>query len=168
MSDLVVGMGEIGRPIYDLLRQRNFKVDGYDLDHDKSEIRFEDMQKRYDMIHICIPYHNEAQFLEAMSKPKYRTMTDYLVIHSTVKEGTSDSFKAIYSPVRGVHNDMLDCLKSFTKFYAWFEDSIEFKKRFPKSIRVIDADKLERTKLVSTSMYGTFMKIQRYYQEQQK
>ena len=165
MTDLVVGLGEIGKPIYDLLKERNFKVDGYDSDPSKTVINKENMYDKYDMIHICIPYHDEAQFLEALCDPKYRTMTDYLVIHSTVKEGTSDSLKAIYSPVRGVHHDMFNCLKSFTKYYAWHEDLMEFEKRFPKCIRVTDADKLERTKHVSTSMYGAFMSVQRYFQE---
>jgi hypothetical protein len=156
----VVGLGEIGMPIYKLLRNRNFKVHGYDVDPKKKTVMLED---RYDMIHICIPYLNEKKFLTDVAP--YRIMTDNLVIHSTVSPGTSKLLNAIYSPIRGVHHDMENCLKSFPKYYSSKQDNVEFQRRFPKCVRVDDSTKLERTKLVATERYGVDMMIARYFEE---
>lgn len=161
MTDLVVGVGEIGRPILDLLRLRNFKVSGYD--PNISEFSATPIEEKYDMIHICVPYLDQKQF-DGIVKP-YTFLTDVVVIHSTVSVGTSKRLGAIYSPIRGVHHDMLNCLKSFTKYYAHHEDLLEFEKRFPKCIRVDDHDKLERTKHVLVARYAAEMALDRYFQK---
>ncbi len=161
MTDLVVGVGEIGRPIYDLLKMRNFRVEGYD--PNIPEFESTPLEEKYEMIHICVPYLDEKQF-DGIVKP-YTYLTDLLIIHSTVAVGTSRRLGAIYSPIRGVHHDMLNCLRSFTKYYAHHEDLMEFEKRFPKCIRLDDSDKLERTKHVLVSRYAAEMALDRYFQK---
>ena len=147
MTDLVVGIGEIGKQLYQLLKIRGFHVFGYDIDESKTITNKAQVTSCgiYDMIHICIPYHTEGQFERAMElnhSTPYHKMTEHLVIHSTVKVGTSRKYNAIYSPVRGVHHDMFECLKWFTKFYAWNEDLVEFTKRFPNCKRVDDTEEV--------------------------
>ena len=146
MTDLVVGLGEIGKPLYDLLRNRNFKVHGYDSDDTKTKDMLED---KYDMIHICIPY---SDTFEGAVKP-YTYLTNNVIIHSTVPPGTSKKLGCIYSPVRGIHNDMYNHLQYFAKFYSG-QYNPEFEKRFPKCFRVDDSTKLERTKIKDLEYYG--------------
>jgi len=157
MTDLVVGLGEIGRPLYDLLKLRNFRTVGYD--PNIPEFEGTPLEEKYDMIHICVPYLNETQF-DDIVKP-YTKLTNIVVIHSTVAPGTSKRLGCVYSPVRGVHHDMLNCLQWFSKFYSGPE-SIEFQKRFPNCVCVPDSTKLERTKVVDTTLYGVYMAVQRY------
>jgi hypothetical protein len=160
MTDLVVGLGEIGRPLYDLLKLRNFRTVGYD--PNIPEFEGTPLEEKYDMIHICIPYISESQF-DGVVKP-YTYLTDNVVIHSTVAKGTSKRLGCIYSPVRGVHHDMLNCLQWFAKYYSGSEN-MEFQKRFPNSVNVPDSDKLEVTKHVAVAMYSAFMAVQRHFEE---
>jgi hypothetical protein len=159
MADLVAGLGEIGMPIYQLLKDRNFKVDGFDPAIDEfSQPLFD---KSYDMIHICFPFDEE---FENHIKP-YLTMTDKLVIHSTVIPGTSKQFGAIYSPIRGIHNNMDEHIRWFSKYYAYPSEVPEFEKRFPHCQYVEDQTKLERTKVVDTSYYGLLIAFRKYIDE---
>ena len=158
MNDLVVGLGEIGKPIFQLLKNRNFKVDGYDILGKNSTPKLVD---KYDVIHICYPY--SEKFIEDCNQ-YWKWRTENLVIHSTVKPGTSKKLGAIYSPVRGTHNDMLENLQWFAKFYSG-EINIEFEKRFPNCIRVDDSTKLERTKIIDTTYYGLLMAFRKYVDE---
>lgn len=156
MVDLVVGLGQIGMPLYKLLKNRNFKVEGYDM---KLPEFSQLINQRYDMIHICIPYVNEKQFLVAVAP--YRVMTDHLVIHSTIHPGTSKLLKAIYSPIRGVHNDMYDQLDWFSKYYSG-EYNVQFEKRFPKCHRVEDSTELERTKIMQLKYYAVLIAFRKW------
>jgi hypothetical protein len=163
LTDLVVGSeGEIGSHLLQLLRIRNFKIDGFDKKHPV------DIGDEYEVVHICIP--DSPNFVQIVNV--YQATTKMIIIHSTVEVGTTrkiqnstdSDVKVIYSPVRGVHHDMLECLKWFSKYYAWGEDLIEFQKRFPNCIRVEDPSKLERTKLVATTRYASDMAIQFYFE----
>jgi hypothetical protein len=159
LTDLVVGLGEIGYPLYKLLKERNFRVDGYD--PKKKGFERNQILDHYDMIHLCIPYSDE--FIDIAKN--YKKLCDHLVIHSTVKDGTSKKVGAIYSPVRGTHNDMFENLKYFTKFYSDKKENLSFQRRFPNCIRVDDSAKLEVTKMVQTSKLGFYIALDRYFQE---
>jgi hypothetical protein len=165
LTDLVVGLGEIGKPIYDLLKIRNFKLHGYDVDKSKNITPIDDLDGFYDMIHICIPFDNDDQFDDAMilaGQVPYRDMTDNLVIHSTVNPGTSARYDAIYSPIRGVHNNMLEDLQWFTKYYSSREPNKEFEKRFPRNIRKSNSTKLETTKINDLKYYGLLIAFTKF------
>lgn len=154
MTDLVVGSeGEVGKPLVSLLKHRNFKVDGYDITKPIG------LNPHYSMIHVCIP--DSKDFIEKVSY--YKKFTDNLVIHSTVKPNTSMQLGAIYSPIRGVHNNMFEHMKTFQKYYAindlnnpeGSQTQREFEMRFPNSLRKPDSTTLEYTKiLVDTSYLG--------------
>jgi len=156
MPDLVVGLGEIGNPILKLLKNRNFKVDGYDICIIKSKKFLNKESKYYEVIHICIP--DSDDFVDKVIK--YGRLTDFIIIHSTVEPGTTEKInskakaRVIYSPIRGVHNDMYDQIEWFSKFYASNEREIKFEKRFPKCIRVDDSKKLENSKINQLKYYG--------------
>ena len=112
MTDLVLGSeGQIGKPLLELLGNRNIKIEGYD------KLKPISLQNHYDMIHVAIPFSDH--FIEDVLP--YRTLTDNLVIHSTVKPGTSQNLGAMYSPIRGVHHNMYWHMNQFQKYYSSFE-----------------------------------------------
>ncbi|MFB5617896.1 MAG: hypothetical protein ACE5Q4_04475, partial [Nitrosopumilus sp.] len=156
MTDLVVGLGEIGRPLFELLRDRNFKVEGFDPNIPEfSDPKF---NNDYDMIHICIPFSEKFE----IHAREYCGMSKNIVIHSTVMPGTSKHLGFSYSPIRGIHNNMYEHLKWFQKYYAGDIPEIEFSKRFPNYVKVDDTTKLERTKVVATSYVGVIYAFRKY------
>lgn len=155
--DLVVGIGEIGSAISQLLKERGFEVDEFDIRNPCV------VQEHYDFIHICFPDENDGEFIK---KVKHHLQYGKVIIHSTVKPTTSKQIGCIYSPVRGVHKTMLADLKHYTKWYSGEKD-IGFEKRFVKCQLVKDSTKLELTKiLVDTTYYGWligYTKLVDYY-----
>lgn len=102
MNHLVIGLGQIGQAI-----QKLFVCDGRDT---------ENLEGDYDVIHICFPY--SESFIENVKKYKKQYKAKYVVIHSTVPVGTCTQIGAIHSPVTGKHPDLLESIKTFTKFFA--------------------------------------------------
>jgi len=143
MVDLVVGLGETGKSIIKLLKLRGFNVQGWDI------TKPTDLKSHYNFIHICFPY-DELFNQHVKNWKKYGKV----VIHSTVKPGTSNLLGTIYSPIRGVHTRMFDDLKRYVKYYSGEQD-LEFEKRFEKIKNVPNSTILEQTKIiVDTTYYG--------------
>jgi len=144
--DLVVGLGEIGGPLMQLLKDRNFQVEGFDI-KTPTQVRY-----KHDFIHICIPFSKDFHSIVNLYKKFGK-----VVIHSTVKPGTSKELGVIYSPIRGIHNNLYEHLKHFSKYYSGKRD-IDFEKRFANCVRVEDSTELELTKiLVDTTYYGVLI-----------
>lgn len=145
MTDLIVGLGEIGRPLQQCLELRAIKVETYDIKGGKQYIS----DSKYDMIHICFPYSKNFEF---QVKP-YLNLGK-VVVHSTVKAGTCKALGCVYSPVRGVHKRMFEDMLRYTKYYSGDTDP-EFERRFVDCKNVPDSTKLELTKvIVDTTYYG--------------
>ncbi len=157
MPDLVAGLGEIGMPMLQLLKHRNFMVEGVDSVL-TPEFKFQD---HYDMIHICFGYSDKFNDIVR----NFRTMSDKIIIHSTVKPNTSKELGVIYSPIRGTHNDMFENLQWFSKYYSSSSFDLEFEKRFPNCVRVKDSTKLERTKIMDTTYYGMLIAFRKWVDE---
>lgn len=121
---LIVGLGEIGRPLYYIIKGKNrYDVYGYDLDVSKPEVS-KKIPKSVDVVHICIPCTDMANFVKVVVKyfRKYNPKT--LIIHSTVPPRTtdfiadvlqSDAFVA-HSPMFGIHKNPEYMIREF-KFY---------------------------------------------------
>ena len=123
MKDLVVGLGQIGKPVLQLISKATITV-GYDtnpkLFNKIKFAKFEELDTRF--LHICIPYNDNfiknVDLLYEKFKPKS------LVLHSTVSPYTTKNLQAklpvpvIYSATRGVHKRMLYDLRRYAKFYA--------------------------------------------------
>ena len=130
-KDIVVGLGEIGFPIYRII-SKVFPTYGYDKNTDllpKTNKKFEFHSTRF--LHVCIPYNKNFVFNVIKLNKKF--LPETIVIHSTIKPGTTRniqkklSIPVIYSATRGVHKRMLSDLKKYTKFFA-------FDKTIPNSI----------------------------------
>ena len=56
MTDIIVGMGEVGKTLLDLLVERNFDCVGIDIDTSKCQNYFENSKiENPECLHICLP-----------------------------------------------------------------------------------------------------------------
>ena len=119
---LVVGLGEVGRPLFELLRESGmFEVYGFDLDAEKmrSVGQSEDvLPHAVDVMHVCIPCFDKEDFVNSVVGYVGRFKPKLVIINSTVAPGTTaeiyrrinGSCLVAHSPVRGVHKS-LDYMK---------------------------------------------------------
>lgn len=139
---LVIGMGEIGTGLAEVLRCGGI---------DKN-----DEVPKADIIHVCFPYSD--QFVELVQKYKHDTGANLIVIHSTVPVGTTSKCgkEAVHSPVRGKHPHLAEGIKTFVKFFGG-ERAEEIATHFSTlGIETVTTEKPENTeamKLWDTEIY---------------
>jgi len=122
-KDIVVGIGEIGKPILKLLSKHSTVV-GFDLNPDlMNKRKFERHEKlKTSFLHIAIPV--SGKFISNVLKLNKKFQPECIVIHSTIKPGMTEklqeklSIPVIYSATRGVHKRMAYDLKRYTKFFV--------------------------------------------------
>ena len=122
-KDIVVGLGEIGKPILKLLSSKTITI-GYDLNpnlykkHD--HVKFNLLTTRF--LHICIPFGRN--FIKNVIGLSDKFSPRGIIIHSTMNPGTTKKLQKnvkipiIYSATRGIHRRMLSDLKRYTKFFS--------------------------------------------------
>src|SRR5208282_598409 len=111
---VVVGLGEVGRPLFELLSKSHRTV-GVDIAPVGEEVG------ETDFLHVCYPFQIGGFVAETVRYIK-RFQPKITVINSTVSVGTtrliaeSTGTTVVNSPVRGKHARMLEELKHYTKF----------------------------------------------------
>ncbi len=119
-KDIVVGLGEIGLPIFKLLSKK-IKIDGFDKIEKFNTNNFSNI-KNIEFMHICIPFSKDFEKSVLQLTKKFNP--DGIVIHSTISPNTTKKLQTkldlpiIYSATRGVHKRMLKDLKRYTKFFS--------------------------------------------------
>ena len=122
-KNVVAGLGEIGKPIYQLISKKTPTL-GFDLNKNlidqKSITKYKSLKTS--LLHICIPF--SSKFSSNVISHYKKFEPEIIVIHSTVSPYTTHklqqklSIPIIYSATRGVHRRMLSDLKKYTKFFA--------------------------------------------------
>ncbi|MEM3641592.1 MAG: hypothetical protein QXH37_06710, partial [Candidatus Bathyarchaeia archaeon] len=113
---LVVGLGEIGRPLFELIKESGrFQVYGFDVDKTKmlklGQVA-EEIPQRVDVIHICIPCASQEEFVKVVADYANKYHPRLLIINSTVPPKTtfkvSEKCKCLvsHSPIFGTHTDV--------------------------------------------------------------
>ena len=121
---IVVGLGEVGDPLYEILRQ-TYDCVGVDID----PVR---VTQPCSVLHICIPYQI-ADFVGAASEYVAKYKPQFTVINSTVAPGTTRAVAAssrsqvVYSPVRGKHARMQSDMLRYRKFVG--ADDAKYRQR---------------------------------------
>ena len=126
---LVVGLGEIGRTLFELLKEKDsFTVYGLDLDKSKVRAIRQDrskLPKKIDTMHICLSCKSQDSFVAIVVSYAKRFKPNLLIINSTVPPGTTKKTQQscecliAHSPVRGVHKSpehMKWEMKRWTKY----------------------------------------------------
>jgi UDP-N-acetyl-D-mannosaminuronate dehydrogenase len=124
---LVVGLGEVGRPLYELLNEcGKFLVYGFDIDEARmSSIPQKSIPKEVGVMHTCIPCRSQDEFVNVVIGYFERFKPKLVIVNSTVPPGTTRKIHAgcgclvAHSPVRGVHKSFEHMkweLKRWTKY----------------------------------------------------
>ena len=122
-KDIVIGLGEIGKPLLQLLSKKDLTI-GYDINPKMMNIKkfqkFEKLETRF--LHVCIPFTNN--FEKNVIKFFKQFHPKIIVIHSTIKPNTTKIIQQqlpipiLYSATRGVHKRMISDLKKYVKFFS--------------------------------------------------
>lgn len=160
MTDIILGMGEVGETLFDLLVDRKFDCIGIDLDNSKCKNYTENkIIENPQYLHVCLPGELEKFtdiVIEWINKIKN---IQVVVIHSTVKPGTTKSIQErssipiLFSPVRGVHRRFLEDIKKYTKFISF--DNTEINSEIKKDLE----NRFEKVEWMSTTKTAELAKI---------
>lgn len=128
----VVGLGEVGGPLRELISRSGLPVVGIDVDTESLPER-----GTVDLMHICFPFEI-ADFVGEAARYVELLAPRITVINSTVAVGTTrlvaerTGTRVAYSPVRGKHARMLEELTHYVKFIGALDpaDSAEVKAHY--------------------------------------
>lgn len=166
---VVAGLGEVGKPLFDLLSQEH-DVIGVDISPP-------DRIEQADILHVCYPFQikdfvgQTAWYME-LFRP---TLT---IVNSTVAVGTTRAIAdrtgaaVVNSPVRGKHARMLEELSLYTKFVGAIDPTTgERAARHFESVglktRILSSpEATELAKLTETTYFGLMIawaqEVERY------
>ena len=168
MTDIVLGMGEVGETLFHLLEERNIDSIGIDVDSSKCKnYSKNDHIKNPEYLHVCLP-GELSEFMDITLNWINKTEgLEVVLIHSTIKPGTTKKIQekskipVLFSPVRGVHKRFLDDIKKYTKFISSDKENIDPKIKLDLEKRFKKIDWMSTTKtaelakiLVDTTYYG--------------
>lgn len=121
MQGIIIGAGEVGRGLHEVLKDTH-ETRLADLGATKNE------GERVEIMHICFPYSNE--FIASVIAYAEEFEPDYIVIHSTVRPGTTRSIQnrlshclVIHAPVEGRHPDLASSIRAWVKPIGFCESS---------------------------------------------
>ena len=158
-ATVVIGLGEVGRPLYDLLSEAHKPTIGVD----RAEVTVEE---EVSIMHLCYPFHDTANFVQIALDYTAKYNPAIIVINSTVAPGTTTKLEkragvnCVYSPVRGKHARMHDELRRYQKFVAGSnEESVEtvvnhFNSAGIPTAKMSKPETLELAKLFETTYFG--------------
>lgn len=156
---LVIGLGEIGRPLMEIIQSHEPQAQGLD-------VAPVDIKGPIGVMHVCYPFDNQHAFIETTKKYVKKFVPQLVIINSTVQPGTTRKIaalantKAVFSPVRGKHTRMKEELLHYCKFVAGTtKDAVEhacmhFGKVGIKIETLNSPESLELAKLLETTYFG--------------
>jgi hypothetical protein len=155
---LIVGLGEVGRPLLDVLSGTHQA-----LGRDLADRAFHGVR----ILHLCFPFG--ADFVAAANHYVSRYEPEVVVVNSTVIPGTTRAIQqatgtpAVYSPVRGKHVRMREELLRYRKFVAGTSAEAvaavadHFTAAGMTTQRMASFESLELAKLLETSYFGVLV-----------
>lgn len=102
MTHLVIGRGQIGSAIAEVISADIRDVEPHD--------------GNYDTLHICFPW--TPAFADYVQGYVYDHGAYHVVVHSTVPVGTCDPRGWTHSPIRGRHPHLSEGVRTFTKHFG--------------------------------------------------
>jgi UDP-N-acetyl-D-mannosaminuronate dehydrogenase len=158
-STLIIGLGEIGRPLLQVLRRDEPDAIGIDV-----EPAFIDVP--LGVMHICFPFEDQAQFQKSVVAYARQYTPEVICINSTVVPGATRAIEqdcgipCVYSPIRGKHAKMVDDLYTYVKFVAGTDTRAteqvgeQFRAAGLQSEMISTPEALELAKLLETTYFG--------------
>ncbi len=115
-SVLILGLGEIGRPIFQIIKEnQGFKVYGFDIEEAKMRVvgqSAENLPEKVDVMHVCLPCASQGDFVKIVIGYTRKFRPKLLIINSTVPPGTTfkiqEGFSGLvaHAPVYGTHKNL--------------------------------------------------------------
>jgi UDP-N-acetyl-D-mannosaminuronate dehydrogenase len=158
-TTLIVGMGEVGKPLHAILSAQDTGVIGIDIEP-------VEVGQPVGILHICIPFLDLAPFAKTVLGYAEKYRPQVIVINSTVAPGTTaiieqqTGIPCVYSPVRGKHSKMVDDMYLYVKFVAGSKPEAasrvqaHFQAAGLKSEIIANSQTLELAKLLETTYFG--------------
>jgi UDP-N-acetyl-D-mannosaminuronate dehydrogenase len=156
---LVVGMGEVGKPLHAILHKQDPAVIGIDIEPVA-------VDQPVGILHVCFPFKQSEPFHQAVAGYAAKYRPELIVINSTVVPGTTRAVETltgipcVYSPIRGKHTKMVDDLYLYVKFVAGSSPEAaarvqaHFQAAGLKSEILTAPETLELAKLLETTYFG--------------
>jgi UDP-N-acetyl-D-mannosaminuronate dehydrogenase len=156
---LVVGLGEVGKPLYTILKKHDPEVTGVDIDPVS-------LEQHVGIMHVCFPFKTLDQFRREVAAYARKYNPEIIVVNSTVVPGTTRAIEeetgilSVNSPIRGKHTKMVDDLYLYVKFVAGTnaEATARVQAQFLaaglKSETLSTPEVLELAKLLETTYFG--------------
>lgn len=169
---LVLGMGEIGKGVYEVI--------GKNLDMNRWEVWMKDKEplsqgapEIFEVMHVCIPY-DQKKFISIVNRLQERFNIAIVIIHSTVSPGTTRMCEhAVHVPIRGRHPKIKEAIETYPLF-AGIESSGCFagdlfmapityiKKAFGQTVTIcIPPETTELAKIIDLSHYAVNLEFSR-------
>jgi UDP-N-acetyl-D-mannosaminuronate dehydrogenase len=152
MKQLVIGLGEVGSAIQNILG-----CDGYDVNGGPPQ------EAQYDVLHICFPY--SEGFTGSVKAYMLEWKPTLVIVHSSVPVGTCDKEGWVHSPIRGVHPNLEQGIKTFVKYFGG-EKAVEAAAIFNElGINCYIDEKAATTealKLWDTTQYGVMIMLEKH------
>lgn len=152
---MIIGMGEVGTALYNVLDSSGYPVEGIDVGRE--------VDTQFTVVHICFPYSED--FINSVKeyKDKYLEPGGLLIIHSTVPIGTCEKLRCIHSPIRGVHPNLAQGIKTFKKYFGGerAEDAANYFAPICPTEAVSDSRQTEALKLLDTTQLGYLIVLEK-------
>jgi len=120
---LIIGLGEVGRPLYEILSEKFTDVYGYDSDRSKTVHELKAIPKPIEIMHIAYPYTG-GEFIDSTINYIRSFNPRLVIIHSSIPPRTTRLIQSktnsmiAYSPVRGKHPNLKEHLRFWTKWIS--------------------------------------------------
>ena len=120
MEHLVLGhLGEVGSAMKIILTAAGETVAGIDLDQQDVINR----HQKFDVIHVCYPYSQSVDRITITYLISHSKAGTICIVHSSLVPGTMQKIigvfpSTVYSPVKGMHPDLVSDLEHYLKYYA--------------------------------------------------
>jgi len=155
---VVVGLGEVGRPLLEVVAKHRRAV-GVDVTPPAEPI------ERVDIMHVCYPFEIK-DFVGETARYIERFSPGLTIVNSTVGVGTTRAIAertgaaVVHSPVRGKHARMREELQSYTKFVGAIDPASgkqaaeHFESMGLRSRVLSSPEATELAKLTETTYFG--------------
>lgn len=155
---VVVGLGEVGRPLLELL-SKSYKTVGVDIAPPSGLI------SGVDVLHVCFPFEikdfvgETVRYIE-LFKPSVTVINSTVGVGTTRKIAQRTNTAVVHSPVRGKHVRMLEELSRYTKFIGALDEEVgrrvaeHFAEAGIKAKILSTPEASELAKLTETTYFG--------------
>lgn len=159
MTYVIIGLGETGKPLYELIKESGQDIIGVDMQPI-------DIKKPVEIMHICLRADDEKWLIDKIIEYDKKYNPEIIVINSTATPGMTREIQeklkkpVAHSPLRGIHKRMKEDIKFYTKYIGCddrkaAEKIAQHLNKAGIKTKILDRpEKTEFMKIFETTYYG--------------